>query len=58
METFGVIIAMIMASVGLLLLLGSLGLLLWALWMRWYVEPNRQASQAAGPAVSRSEAAQ
>ena len=57
METFGVIIAMIMASVGLLLLLGSLGLLLWALWMRWYVEPNRQASQAAGPAGG-SEAAQ
>ena len=49
MVTFPLIIAMVMMTAGLILLLGGIGLLIWALWTRWYVEPSRRAAQAATP---------
>jgi uncharacterized SAM-binding protein YcdF (DUF218 family) len=42
-----IIIAMVMMAAGLILLLGGIGLLFWALWIRWYVAPSRRAAQAA-----------
>ena len=46
MASFPLVIAAILAVVGLILLIGGIGLLFWALWMRWYVEPSRRATQA------------
>ena len=40
-----IVVVAIMAVVGLILLVGGIGLLFWALWMRWYVEPSRRAAQ-------------
>ena len=45
METYLMILVAIVATGGVILLLGGIGLLFWALWMRWYVEPGRQAAQ-------------
>lgn len=43
-----IVVVAIMAVVGLILLIGGIGLLFWALWMRWYVEPSRRAAQTTG----------
>ena len=53
METFIIVIMIIMVSVGMILLLGGIVLLFYGLWLRWYVEPSRRAAQT----VSQSEAA-
>lgn len=45
METYLMVLIAIVATGGVILLLGGIGLLFWALWMRWYVEPGRQAAQ-------------
>ena len=47
METFMIVFAMVGMTVGGLGFLASIGLLIWALWQRWYVEPSRRAANAA-----------
>lgn len=47
MVTFPLIIAAILAVVGLILLIGGIGLLFWTLWKGWVVEPSRRASSSA-----------
>ena len=47
METFMIVFAMVGMTVGGLGFLASVGLLIWALWRRWYVEPSRRAANAA-----------
>ncbi len=44
MVTFPLIIAAILAVVGLVLLIGSIAVLFWTLWKGWVVEPSRRAA--------------
>ena len=55
MVTLPMIVVAVMAIAGLILLIGGIALLFWALWMRWYVEPSRRAAQSTG-AESQTEA--
>ncbi len=47
MATFPLIIAAILAVVGLILLIGGIAVLFWTLWKAWVVEPARRASGSA-----------
>lgn len=47
MDIFLPIIAIVMATAGMILLLGGIGLLFWTLWKGWVVEPSRRASGSA-----------
>ncbi len=47
MVTFPLIIAAILAVVGLILLIGSVAVLFWTLWKGWVVEPSRRAAGSA-----------
>ena len=47
MVTFPLIVAAILAVVGLILLIGGIGLLFWTLWKGWVVEPSRRATGSA-----------
>ena len=58
METYLMILIAIVATGGVILLLGGIGLLFWALWMRWYVEPSRRAAQSTAATETQSEVAQ
>ena len=58
MENFLLYFAAAGMVVGALMLLGSFGLLMWALWMRWYVEPSRRAAANATASEAQTEATQ
>lgn len=58
METYLMVLIAIVATGGVILLLGGIGLLFWALWMRWYVEPSRRAAQSAAASESQSGVSQ
>ena len=56
MVSFPLVIAAILAVVGLILLIGGIGLLFWTLWKGWVLEPSRRAAQASSVPDGRSEA--
>ena len=43
MDIFLPIIAIVMATAGMILLLGSIAVLFWTLWKGWVVAPSRRA---------------
>ena len=47
MDIFLPIIAIVMATAGMILLLGSIAVLFWTLWKGWVVEPSRRAAGSA-----------
>ena len=57
-ETYLNVLIAIVATGGVILLLGGIGLLFWELWMRWYVEPSGRAAQFAAASEAQSEVAQ
>ncbi len=57
METFMIVFAMVGMTIGALGLLASVGLLIWALWRRWYVEPSRRAANTTTASEGQSGAA-
>ena len=57
MEPFA-ILGMSMIVFGLIMLVGSFGLLMYGLWLRYWVEPSRSRSSPASAPDSRVEAEQ
>ena len=55
MDIFLPIIAIVMATAGMILLLGGIGLLFWTLWKGWVLEPSRRAARASNTSEGRSE---
>lgn len=47
MDIFLPIIAIVMATAGMILLLGSIAVLFWTLWKGWVVGPSRRAAGSA-----------
>ena len=45
MESFMLYFSAAGMVVGEIMLLFGIGLLIWGLWLRWHVEPNRRAAQ-------------
>ncbi len=58
METYLMVLILIVATGGVILLFASVGLLAWGLWRRFYVEPSRKAAQSQTPPEGQPEAAQ
>ena len=54
MDIFLPIIAIVMATAGTILLLGSIAVLFWTLWKGWVVEPSRRAARASNTSEERS----
>ena len=57
MEPFA-ILGMSMIVIGLVMLLGSIGLLMYGIWLRYWVEPSRSRSSPAAAPDSPVEAEQ
>ena len=47
MDIFLPILAIVMATAGMILLLGSIAVLFWTLWKGWVVAPSRRAAPSA-----------
>ena len=58
METYLMVLIAIVATGGVILLFTSVGVLAWALWRRWFVEPSSKAAQSQTTAEGQAEAVQ
>ena len=58
METYLMVLILIVATGGVVLLFAGIGLLAWGLWRRFYVEPSRKAAQSRAASEGQTEAAQ
>ena len=58
METYLMVLILIVATGGVILLFAGIGLLAWGLWRHWFVEPARKAAQSRAASEGQTEVAQ